>query len=638
MRGLELRKGTVDLVVNDLAPDVIWQLRAEGRLQVTSAAGTDYAYIGLNQRDPVLRNLDVRKAIGFAIDREAIVKYLRRGFATVAVGIVPPMSWAFERNVFDFRHDPAEARRLLDAAGFPDPDGDGPLPRFRLSLKTSTSEVYRVQAAAIQQDLARVGIAVDVRSSELLTLLSDAARGNFQLYTLQWVGVTDPDMLRRVYHSKQAPPSGLNRVFYQNAEVDRLIDACGGRRIGRRAQGALFRGAAVDRAGCAVHQPLGQGERCSRAGRPAGRSSVAHGRLHLPQGRHARDAAIGRARMSPGGRRDGIRRRSDAARSARRPGLIVGLTLLVVFAAAPARRCLAIRPTASIPHDRDTTVRHPLSPGRGGSCAPARAGSRGCRDDARSDARAGIRARARCAGEPERPAKRVGHARALQPDRDQRRRTRRREHDRERRRLAAAGLHTRVHAHRSPGPISWMDRRPPAGVRAKPGALPQSGVAAVGDRRHCNVRGERADRAGPRECRGLSPDSRARSIGVQIRADRSRRWWTRRLARRQRAVCVRRVVRSLPRRSVRGGHAAAPHRRDWQTAALPRSASLSTSVRQIARRTVVGLRRRDASAPNRPSLRSRAGSRITGSRYPDRGSRAMVEFTTRPSILTVFRR
>ena len=44
------------------------------------------------------------------------------------------------------------------------------------------------------------------------------------MYTLQWVGVTDPDMLRRVYHSKQAPPSGLNRVFYQNAEVDRLVE------------------------------------------------------------------------------------------------------------------------------------------------------------------------------------------------------------------------------------------------------------------------------------------------------------------------------------------------------------------------------------------------------------------------------
>ena len=224
MRGLELRKGTVDLVVNDLAPDVVWQLREEGRLQVVTAKGTDYAYIGLNQRDPILQHLEVRKAIGFAIDRDAIVKYLRRGLAETAVGIVPPMSWAFERNVFDFTHDPAQARRLLDAAGFPDPDGDGPLPRFHLSLKTSTSEVYRVQAAAIQQDLARVGIAVDVRSSELLTLLSDAARGNFQLYTLQWVGVTDPDMLRRVYHSNQTAPIGLNRVFYRNPQVDRLID------------------------------------------------------------------------------------------------------------------------------------------------------------------------------------------------------------------------------------------------------------------------------------------------------------------------------------------------------------------------------------------------------------------------------
>ena len=98
MRGLELRKGTVDLVVNDLAPDVVWQLRAKGGCRSPPAPGTDYAYIGLNLTDPVLRNPDVRKAIGYAIDRDAIVKYLRRGFASVAVGIVPPMSWAFERE------------------------------------------------------------------------------------------------------------------------------------------------------------------------------------------------------------------------------------------------------------------------------------------------------------------------------------------------------------------------------------------------------------------------------------------------------------------------------------------------------------------------------------------------------------
>ena len=95
---------------------------------------------------------------------------------------------------------------------------------LRLSLKTSTSEVYRLQAAAIQHDLARVGIAVQIRSSEFQTLSADMLRGNFQLYSLQFVGVTDPDMLRLVYHSQLVPPAGLNRVFFKNPDVDRLID------------------------------------------------------------------------------------------------------------------------------------------------------------------------------------------------------------------------------------------------------------------------------------------------------------------------------------------------------------------------------------------------------------------------------
>jgi peptide/nickel transport system substrate-binding protein len=224
MRGLELRKGTVDLIVNDLSPDIVWQLQREGRVRVETAPGTDYAYIGFNLNDPILNRVEVRKAIGYAIDRDAIVKYLRRGFATTAVGIVPPMSWAFERNVFTFTHDPKKAEQFLDAAGFRDPDGAGPLPRFRVTLKTSTTEVYRIQAAAIQNDLARVGIAVDVRSSEFQTLSADVLRGNFQLYTLQFVGVTDPDILRLVYHSQQMPPTGLNRVRYRNPAVDRLID------------------------------------------------------------------------------------------------------------------------------------------------------------------------------------------------------------------------------------------------------------------------------------------------------------------------------------------------------------------------------------------------------------------------------
>jgi peptide/nickel transport system substrate-binding protein len=224
MRGLELRKGSVDMVINDLSPDLVSGLRSEPRLQVVTAPGTDYAYLGFNLRDPALADLRVRQAIGYAIDTDAIVRYLRRGLARPATGVVPPMSWAYAGDAFGFTHDPARAMALLDAAGFTDPDGAGPAPRLRLSLKTSTAEAYRLQAAVIQQNLADVGIALDVRSYEFSTLMADVLKGNVQMYTLQWVGVTDPDMLRRAFHSTQVPPNGFNRGHYRNPEVDRLID------------------------------------------------------------------------------------------------------------------------------------------------------------------------------------------------------------------------------------------------------------------------------------------------------------------------------------------------------------------------------------------------------------------------------
>jgi peptide/nickel transport system substrate-binding protein len=97
MRGLEFRKGSIDLVVNDLAPDIIDQMQKDPDLQVVRSPGTDYEYLGFNLRDPILHDVRVRHAIGYAIDREAIVRYLLRGLAIPAIGILPPASWAFKK-------------------------------------------------------------------------------------------------------------------------------------------------------------------------------------------------------------------------------------------------------------------------------------------------------------------------------------------------------------------------------------------------------------------------------------------------------------------------------------------------------------------------------------------------------------
>jgi peptide/nickel transport system substrate-binding protein len=227
MRGLELRKGDVDVVVNDLSPDLIQSLSHEPGLRVSTGPGLDYAYLGLNLRDPILADVRVRKAIGYAIDRHAIVEYLQRGLARETAEMIPETSWARADHVFQFTHDPDRARALLDEAGYRDPDGDGPAPRLHLTLKTSTSAAYRLQATVLQQQLGTVGIAVDVRSYEFATLFADVVSGNVQLYTMIFTGgsVADPDILRRVFHSSQVPPAGFNRAHYANPAVDRALDA-----------------------------------------------------------------------------------------------------------------------------------------------------------------------------------------------------------------------------------------------------------------------------------------------------------------------------------------------------------------------------------------------------------------------------
>jgi peptide/nickel transport system substrate-binding protein len=225
MRGLELRKATSDLVVNDLPPDMVYQLEKEG-LALTKSPGVDYQYLGFNLRDPILKDVRVRHAIGHAVDRQAIVDHLRRGLATVADSMLPSNNWAHESDVVLLDYDPERSKALLDEAGYPDPDGDGPKPRLSLSYKTTSLEFPRLQAAVVQQNLRDVGIEVDVRSYEFATLYADILKGNFQMYALQWVGgaLADPDILRRVFHSQQVPPAGFNRGRFSDPEVDRLID------------------------------------------------------------------------------------------------------------------------------------------------------------------------------------------------------------------------------------------------------------------------------------------------------------------------------------------------------------------------------------------------------------------------------
>jgi peptide/nickel transport system substrate-binding protein len=221
-QALELRKGSADLTINSpMPPDTVLTLERDSALTVQRGPGTRLAYLAFNLRDPILKDVRVRQAIAYAMDRRPMIQYLWRGQAQPAHSVLPPQSWAYNDDVPRYDYDPVKARQLLDAAGYPVVNGV----RFHVAMKTSTDENTRLMVAVLQQQLRDVGIALDIRSFEFATFFSDVTHGAFQLYGLRWIGGNeDPDIFEYAFHSAKFPPHGANRSFYANSRLDALID------------------------------------------------------------------------------------------------------------------------------------------------------------------------------------------------------------------------------------------------------------------------------------------------------------------------------------------------------------------------------------------------------------------------------
>jgi peptide/nickel transport system substrate-binding protein len=224
VRVLEFKNGSMDFLQNDIEPDMLPWLKNNTDASVRTEQGTSFQYIGINLGHPVLRERKVRQAIAHAIDRRQIIRHLLKGLGTPASGLLSPLNWAYEGAVDSWPHDPERAKGLLDEAGFLDPDGSGPRPRFKLSFKTTNIDLRRRIAEAFKEQLQAVGIELEIRAYEWGTFYADVKKGNFHLFSLAWVGITDPDIYHQVFHSNSVPPDGDNRGRYANPELDALLE------------------------------------------------------------------------------------------------------------------------------------------------------------------------------------------------------------------------------------------------------------------------------------------------------------------------------------------------------------------------------------------------------------------------------
>jgi peptide/nickel transport system substrate-binding protein len=131
--------------------------------------------------------------------------------------MLPPNNWAYNGDIQTYPFDPDRARTLLREAG---------QEHLSFTFRINTDNATAAQMAAIfQQQLRAIGVTMEIKGTEFATFFADVIKGNFQSYSLRWIGANnDPDFFNLVFHSKSVPPNGANRGHFSNARVDELIE------------------------------------------------------------------------------------------------------------------------------------------------------------------------------------------------------------------------------------------------------------------------------------------------------------------------------------------------------------------------------------------------------------------------------
>lgn len=223
---LKLVKGEIDLSVSNISPRKVNYLINKGNVKVKKVLGTDYNYIGLNQRKEQLQNLKVRKALSHLIPREKIIKYKFKNYAVASNGL---FAKSFEKFYLDSpvdNYDPAKAKSLFIEAGYKHNNGfwyNGDGKKFKITFKTSSNKFQQELVTIIRNEFVDFGIDIQIVPQEWGTFLRGIKRGEYDLYLGRWVGFTGQDMLKFAFHSENMAPKGANRVFFDNKEFDSLI-------------------------------------------------------------------------------------------------------------------------------------------------------------------------------------------------------------------------------------------------------------------------------------------------------------------------------------------------------------------------------------------------------------------------------
>ncbi|MBV8424932.1 MAG: peptide ABC transporter substrate-binding protein [Candidatus Eremiobacteraeota bacterium] len=225
----QLQSHEIDLY-DGVTPAQIPRLRNVTGIRVTHRIIANLKHLQMNTARPNLQDVRVRLAIAEAVDWDRINEDIYHGYNLRARSDIPPDSWAAPDIPF-YRHDPADARRLLDAAGWRvQRDGYRYNGNRRLTIEISSATGNQPNEQAevqIQSHLRTVGIDMRVRNYPVSLLFARDGPLYSGKYDTSWSTDTqgpDPDN-EGSWNSAFIPPRGANTSWLNDPAVNQTSDA-----------------------------------------------------------------------------------------------------------------------------------------------------------------------------------------------------------------------------------------------------------------------------------------------------------------------------------------------------------------------------------------------------------------------------
>jgi peptide/nickel transport system substrate-binding protein len=202
------------------------KVKSSPNLKVAPRALVQYWWLALNQTDPRFRDLRVRQAFVYAIDRKAIIDSVFLGYASISNSAITPALKAYYDSSLESRYayDVNKAKSLLAEAGWT-PGADGVLTKdgkpFRFTMITD-SPLFGAVSALVQQDLKKVGVVADLNTTDFTTYKNSVyVTKDYTAAVSWWVYPSDPDVFP-YYHSSTAE-KGFNIPGYKDQKLDDLL-------------------------------------------------------------------------------------------------------------------------------------------------------------------------------------------------------------------------------------------------------------------------------------------------------------------------------------------------------------------------------------------------------------------------------